>query len=236
MITENACGYVACGKRYRIGADEATMPDDTPSLPPAAPGTAAKPAPNAPPEIATQLAQDLGPGPGINIGEEFGTAKRNLPPAKMVGIVLAVAAIVVGTLAFLERAKPQGGGSVDNIAVAEIPDQNAVLVAVNVTVHNSGQKPLWIHDIKATIKTDSGEFTDEAASAVDFDRYFQAFPRLKERALAAIPPETKIPPGSQAQGTVVVRFPVTQDGFDKRKSLSVAIQPYDQPLPLVLTK
>jgi hypothetical protein len=29
---------------------------------------------------------------------------------------------------------------------------------------------------------------------------------------------------------------VTQDGFDKRKSLSVVIQPYDQPLPLVLAK
>ena len=71
---------------------------------------------------------------------------------------------------------------------------------------------------------------------MDFDRYFQAFPTLKEHALNAIPPETKIPPGGQAQGTIVVSFPVTQDGFDKRKSLSVVIQPYDQPLPLVLTK
>ena len=113
----------------------------------------------------------------------------------------------------------------------KFPNQNAVLVAVNVTVHNSGEKPLWIHDIKATLKTDGGEFTDVAASAVDYDRYFQAFPTLKEHALAAIPPETKIPIGGQAQGTVVVSFPVTQDGFDKRKSLSVVIQPYDQPLP-----
>ena len=146
------------------------------------------------------------------------------------------AAVVIGTVAFLDRAKPQGGGSIDNIAVAEVPDQNSVLVAVNVTVHNSGEKSLWIHDIKATIKTDSGELSDVAASALDFDRYFQAFPTLKEHALPAIPPETKIPPGGQAQGTVVVSFPVTQDGFDKRKSLSVVIQPYDQPLPLVLTK
>jgi hypothetical protein len=179
---------------------------------------------------------DLGPGPGVNIGEEFGTAKRNLPPAKIVAITLAAAAVVLGTLAFLERAKPQGGGSVDNISSTEIPDQHAVLVAVNVTVHNSGEKPLWIHDIKATIKTDGGEFTDVAASAMDFDRYFQAFPTLKQHALAALPPETKIPPGGQAQGTVMVSFPVTQAGFDKRTSLSVVIQPYDQPLPLVLTK
>ncbi len=206
------------------------MPEDTPS----------QPSPDLNPQPASDPvsgpATDLVPGPGVNIGEEFGTAKRNLPPAKIVAVTLAAAALIVGAWAFLQRAKPQGGGSVDNIAAAEIPDQHAVLVAVNVTVHNSGEKSLWIHDIKATIKTDGGEFTDVAASAVDFDRYFQAFPALKTNALAALPPETKIPPGGQAQGTVVVSFPVTQDGFDKRKSLSVVIQPYDQPLPLVLTR
>ena len=204
------------------------MPEDTPPLPPAPPSPTDDPAPD--------LAMDLGPGPGVNIGEEFGTAKRNLPPAKIVAITLAAAAIVLGALAYLERAKPQGGGSVDNIVAAEVPDQHLVLVAVNVTVHNSGEKSLWIHDIKATIKTDGGEFSDEAASAVDFERYFQAFPTLKEHALPALPPETKIPPGGEAQGTVIMSFPVTRDVFDKRQSLSVAIQPYDQPLPLILTK
>jgi hypothetical protein len=203
------------------------MPDDSSPQPPAA---------SSEPEPAPEPGIDLGPGPGVNIGEEFGTAKRNLPPPKIVGIVLAAAAIIIGTVAFLDRAKPQGGGSIDNIAVAEVPDQNMVLVAVNVTVHNAGQKPLWIHDIKGKITTSGGEFSDEAASAIDFDRYFQAFPVLKEHALAAIPPETKIPPGGQAQGTVVVSFPVKQDVFDKRQSLSVVIQPYDQPLPLVLTQ
>jgi hypothetical protein len=196
----------------------------------------AQPAGAAIPEPSPDPGLDLGPGPGINIGEEFGTAKRNLPPAKIVGIVLGVAALIVGTLAFLERAKPQGGGSVDNITAVEVPDQNSVLVAVNVTVRNSGEKPLWIHDITATIKIDSGDLTDKAASAIDFDRYFQAFPALKEHALAAIPPETKIPIGEQTQGTVMVSFPVTREEFDKRKSLSVVVQPYDQPLPLVLTK
>jgi hypothetical protein len=202
------------------------MPEDTSSTPTPAP----TPEPDSPPII------DLGPGPGINIAEEFGTAKRNLPPAKIVAIVLGVAAVLIGIFAFVTRAKPQGNGSVDNIAVAEIPDQHAVMVAVNITLHNSGEKSLWVHDIKGKVTTDGGEFTDEAASAVDFDRYFQAFPMLKEHALPAIPPETKIPPGGQAQGTVVVSFPITKDDFDKRKSLSVAIQPYDQPLPVVLTK
>lgn len=204
------------------------MPEDIPPQ--------SSPTPEPTPERDSSPIIDLGPGPGINIGEEFGTAKRNLPPAKIVAIVLGIAAVFIGIFAFVTRAKPQGNGSVDNIVVAEIPDQHAVMVAVNITLHNSGEKSLWIHDIKAKITTDGGEFTDEAASAVDFDRYFQAFPVLKEHAISAIPPETKIPPGGQAQGTVVVSFPITKDDFEKRKSLSVAIQPYDQPLPVVLTR
>jgi len=205
------------------------MPED---LPPKAP---AVPEPE-PVEIERPAAIELGPGPSINIAEEFGTAKRNLPPAKVVAIVLGVAAVLIGIFAFVDRAKPQGNGSVDNIAAVEIPDQNAVMVAINITLHNSGKKSLWVHDIKGKLATQSAEFTDEAASAIDFDRYFQAFPALKEHAVAAIPPETKILPDGQVQGTIVVSFPVTKDDFDKRKSLSVAIQPYDQPLPVVLTK
>ena len=204
------------------------MPEDIPPK--------SSPTPEPAPEPAAAPIIDLGPGPGINIAEEFGTAKRNLPPAKIVAIVLGAAAVLIGIFAFVARAKPQGDGSVDNIVSVEIPDQHAVMVAVNVTLHNSGKKSLWIHDIKAKLTTDGGVFTDEAASAVDFDRYFQAFPALKEHAIAAIPPETKIPPGGQAQGTIVVIFPITKVDFEKRKSLNVAIQPYDQPLPVVLTK
>ena len=29
-------------------------------------------------------------------------------------------------------------------------------------------------------------------------------------------------------------FPATKEAFDQRKSLAVTIQPYDQPLPIVL--
>jgi len=194
------------------------MPEETPAAPP-------KP-PTASPE----------PPPLPHLGVEFGTAERNLPPAKVVVIVLAVAAVLLGVFSFFTRAKPQGGGSVDNIIAVEVPDQNLTLVAVNVTLRNTGEKPLWIRTIKATLKTDTGEFSDEAASAVDFDRYFQAFPALKAGTLPAITPETKIAPGGQASGTVIVGFHVTMDAFEKRNSLSVVIQPYDQALPVTLTK
>ena len=87
------------------------------------------PVPEPTPEPDARSIPDLGPGPGINIGEEFGTAKRNFPPAKIVAIVLGIAAVILGIFAFVTRAKPQGDGSLDNIAVVEIPDQHAVMVA-----------------------------------------------------------------------------------------------------------
>ena len=237
-------------KRVKSADENLFMTDESPNPgtnPPAvnssagAPTDAVTPAnPNEPavPQAASKPpALDLGPGVGINVTQDMATPERNLPPAKILLIALAGLAVVLAIYGFLGRAKPQGAGSVDNVAAIEIPNQNAMLVAVTVTVHNSGEKPLWIHSIQGKLKMpDKKEYSDVAASAVDFARYFEAFPSLKQNSLPTLMPETKILPGGQAKGTVIVSFPVKQDEFDKRQSLSVSIQPYDQPLPVVLTK
>ena len=162
--------------------------------------------------------------------------ERKPPPTKILLITLAGLAFVLAIYGFLGRAKPQGAGSVDNMVAIEIPNQNAMLVALTVTLHNSGDKPLWIHNIQGKLKTNTNEYSDSAASAVDFGRYFEAFPSLKQNSLPPLMPETKILPGNEAKGTVIVSFPVKQDEFDKRQSVSVSVQPYDQPLPIVLQK
>jgi hypothetical protein len=204
------------------------MPDESPK-PPAVPPDP-QPAASKPPGL------DLGPGVGINVTQDMATPERSLPPAKIVLIALAGLAVVLAIYGFLGRAKPQGAGSLDNVTAVEVPNQNSVLVALTVTLHNSGEKPLWIHNIEGKLKTPSQEYSDDAASAVDFERYFQAFPALKQNSQAALMPETKILPGNEARGTVIVSFPVTQADFDKRQSISVVIHPYDQPLPVILTK
>src|SRR5205085_7622138 len=108
---------------------------------------------------------------------------------------------------------------------------------ITLTLHNNGQKPLWIHTIKARITDADGKtLEDEAASGVDFERYFQAFPALKQNAQPPLIPETKLLPGAEQKGTIIVSFPVTKETVDKRKSVAVTIQPYDQPLAVVLTK
>ncbi len=196
------------------------MPEEEP-LPPSA--TAATP--------STET-----PKTDFNIGEEFGTAKKNLPPVKI--LLIGAALIVLGwaIAALLQRPHTDATGSIGQVVSVEVTDQNLVMVAVNVAFQNNGTKPFWIHTIKADVETASGNFSADAASPVDFNRYYQAFPALKEYAQAPLEREAKIVPGGQIQGTIIVSFPLTADAFAGRKSLKVTIQPYDQPAPLVLTK
>lgn len=196
------------------------MRDDIPVTPPL-PST---PAP--PPEGEAKYKFD--------IGEEFGTAKRNLPPAKILAIALAILLVVAAAVIFTQS-RPTSSGSIEGVNAVDIPNQNSVLVAINLSLHNGGDKPFYIHTLNASISTEMGDFKDEAASPIDFDRYFQAFPELKQHTLEPLKVETKIPPGGDTAGTIIVSFPLTKEGFDKRKSLSVTVQPYDQ-RAVVLTK
>ncbi len=193
------------------------------------------PAPASRPPAAPAASATPGPVGEFRIGEEFGTAKRNLPPAWIVLLCLVAVAIVVGIFAFKGRAKPQGAGSIDFVAAAEVPGQDAILAAITLTLRNTAARPLWIKSLTAQLTTTEGKtLEDEAASAVDLDRYFHAFPALQESAEPPLPPETKLLAGAQQKGTIVVSFKVSREEFDQRKSLTVTIQPYDQPLPVVL--
>jgi hypothetical protein len=175
-------------------------------------------------------------GPTINIGEEYGTAKKNLPPVKIVLIAVAAVLVVVLVASFLKRAKPQAAGSLDNVNAVEIPGQGSTMVALTFTLTNTSNKILYVHSLQGKIKTASGEPTADAVSAIDFDRYFQAFPSLKNGVQPALTPETKIQPGETVTRTIVVAFPVTLDAFNQRQSTSVVVWPYDQQVPVVLTK
>ena len=195
------------------------MPEETPTTPPQ--GT-----PPAAPESRSSF----------RIGEEFGTAEKNLPPTRIILIGVGTILVGVAVLAFFQRPRPSASGSIDQVVSVEIPNQGAVMAAVNVSFRNNGEKPFWIRTIQAELQTGSNNYTDDAASAVDFDRYYQAFPALKQYAIEPLQREAKIEPGAQARGTIIVSFPVTPDAFASRKLLKVTIQPYDQPVPLVLSK
>jgi hypothetical protein len=204
---------------YNLPMPDQPLPDQPlPDQPP-------PPSPQPAPEAVTEF----------HIGDEFGTAKRNLPPVRIVLICIAAVAVVVGIFAFKGRPKPQGAGSINFVSAAEVPGQNMILAAITMTLRNTAARPLWIKTLKAQLTTsDSKTFDDDAASAVDLDRYYQAFPALKESSEPPLSPETKLLAGAEQRGTIIVSFKVTKEAFDQRKSLSVTIQPYDQVLPVVL--
>jgi len=171
-----------------------------------------------------------------HLGDEFGTASKNLPPVKIVligvGVVVAVALIA----ALLQRPHTSASGAIGNVVAVEVPGQSSVMVAVSFSLHNQGKKPFWVHDIEADLDTDTGKFTDEAAAAVDFDRYFQAFPTLKNGIQTPLVPEAKIQPGETVTRSIIVAFPKALDAFNQRQSVSVIVWPYDQTVPIVMTK
>ena len=70
----------------------------------------------------------------------------------------------------------------------------------------------------------------------DYARYFQAFPALKEGAQPALAPEAQIPSGQSLKGSVIVAFPIKLDAFNQRKSISVLIWPYNETVPVTITK
>src|SRR5579859_6621554 len=84
------------------------------------------------------------PGPTIRIGDEFGTAKRNLPPVTILLLALAGVLIVAGAVSFFQRAKPQAGGTILNVSAVQIPNQQAVLVALTFSLRSAAEKSLWI--------------------------------------------------------------------------------------------
>ena len=164
--------------------------------------------------------------------DEFGTATRNLPPAAPVAIAIVLVAIVVAILAYVNRAKPPAQASIDGVWFSQPANMSNPMILIEVTLRNVSDKTLYIKDIKADVITEQGDQSDEAASAVDYDRYLSAYPALAGHS-APLRVEMKIPPGATRKGSVMVSPPVSQQQFDARKDLTVTIQPYDQN-PIVL--
>ena len=175
------------------------------------------------------------PKPGVEfdaghvpITEEFDSAKRSLPQAAPLIAALVVVVVFIVGVAYIFRSKPVAQGQIDHAFAQQQADQNYSMVLLQVTLRNVGTKPLYIKEIKSDIMTDAGESSDDAASPSDYSRYFQAFPDLQMYATEPLKVETKIPPGGEVHGSVMVAFPITKEQFYARKDLNVTIFPYDQ--------
>ena len=184
---------------------------------------------NPPPSPGTSSQSDF------NIAEEYGTARKSLPPAGIVAICLAIVIAIAAAYALSHRAHPLSTGSIDDVAAADVPGQDMVMVLINVSLQNNEDKPSQIKSIKVTADVNGSKLSDDASPAVDAQRYLETFPELKQHALGFLIPEARLGAGSKVSGTILVSFPVKADAFAARKSLTVTVTPYDE-LPVVITK
>jgi hypothetical protein len=171
----------------------------------------------------------------FDISEEYGTARKNLPPARIVAICIAVVAVIALIYALTHRAHPLSTGSIDDVLAVPIPGQDETMVAINISIQNTEPKPIWIKSIQVGTDVAGQHFTDDASPATDVERYFQAMPELKQHALELLTTDKQINPEGKISGTVVVSFPVKPDDFAARKSLTVTVTPFNE-VPLVLRK
>ena len=133
---------------------------------PPTPGT---PENETPSELAPEIASPQGPA-----YEEFGTAKRSLPPVAPVAIAIVLVAVVVAIIAYTQRAKPMAQGTIDGVWFSQPANMPSPMILVAFTLRNVSDKTLYVKDISAAVKTDQGDQTDEAASASDYDQIGRA--------------------------------------------------------------
>ncbi len=184
--------------------------------------------------------------------EEMDSAPWTLPPILPVLGAAAVIALIV-LLYSVRTPKPQSTGSITRVVAAEQPaapapaakpraapatpvPEKPLMVVVHLRLENPAEKSLYVRNIGARLELRDGQAVeDRAASAMDHDRYLQAYPDLQPHKIAALPPETKIAPGARQDGMVMFSFPVGREVFNQRRSLSVIVDLYDRK-PLVLVE
>ncbi len=115
------------------------------------------PVPGASSEPSSELSSQ--PQTPFDIGEEYGTARKSLPPAGIVAICIVLLVAVVGWYALTHRAHANSTGSITDIVSIAVPGQDMVMVAVNVSLQNNSDKPSIIRTIQASIDTGSSTLT-----------------------------------------------------------------------------
>ena len=155
--------------------------------------------------------------------------ERKSPIATIAPWLIAAVVIAVGAYLFLRvtEAPPVAEGKITKLFAVEQQGAERVIVGVEISLRNAYDKEIIVRGVNAKIVTaDDQEQTDQAAAAGDHARYFQVIPQLKQSDAPPLAFDTKLTPGQQLTGLAIFTFPVTKDGFDKRKSLDVRIDFY----------
>ena len=117
----------------------------------------------------------------------------------------------------------------DSIIVGNQHAEDALYVLTTLRIDDRLRLPLFLKDFTATLTTAEGEeVTSSAIEKQDLDAVYTSFPEVKALATTPLLRETMIAPGQSAEGMVLLRFPVAQDVWDRRRSATLNIELYHQ--------
>jgi hypothetical protein len=142
-----------------------------------------------------------------------------------------IAAIVIAAGAYLfvyfTEAPPVAQGKITKIFAVQQEGADQVIVGIEMHLKNAYDKDIIVRGLNAKLITADGkDYTDQAAAAGEHERYYKAIPELKQSEAPPLLFDTKLTPGQEIDGLMIVGFPVTKDAFDKRKSFEVKIDFY----------
>ena len=167
------------------------------------------------------------------LGEELTKGTSHVAWAAAVAAVVVTAAIATYVLA--GQKPPAATGEIVQVRVHPMHtvtsglDANGdsmaqqsydhVLVFAHVKLHNQEKVPIFLHQVAANATLQDGIHTSYAATAVDYDRVFIAYPDLGALHGTALSIETTINPGQTVEGDIVSSFRVTKQEWDAHKDL-----------------
>jgi len=95
-----------------------------------------------------------------------------------------------------------------------------VLVFARVKLHNQSKQPIFLHQIAANATLGDGVHTSYAATSVEYNRVFLAYPELAPIKGTALPLEATLEPGQTIEGDTVSSFHIDKQQWDARKGLN----------------
>jgi hypothetical protein len=157
-------------------------------------------------------------------------------------IALIISALVVVVWVRFGRKTPVATGDIARISIYPVQARitggaagtpgmqgqdeivNQLLVFAHVRLHNPNSGPITIVDDWAVVTLPDGETRhSEAASQVDFNKVFLAYPQLAPVRMDPLRRDLQIQPGQSVDGLVVFSYPLSREDWDKRKSMQVTL-------------
>jgi hypothetical protein len=118
----------------------------------------------------------------------------------------------------------------DSILVGRDTAEDNLYVLATLRVGNRLSIPIFLKDFTATLTTADGQTLETSAIETrDLPNLYQVFPALKPLSTTVLPREITITPSQFAEGTVILRFPATEDTWKRRQKATLTVAFYHQP-------